>query len=270
LSGALASVEELFDLNFISWHWYEYFAAFSLIFLAGSFTFTYFLQLHKQQEEQIVSSRLRKIFGCYIVLPLLLIYFAIFFAYAIKILITGTWPKGIMVRLGMGYLAFGMITYYLTYPEEASFYKKMHQLIFSSFLFIALMMSGAIGMRISQYGITTNRYFVCAIIFAVIAFSIFALFSPRKRFLYLGIIFFGVTFLSFYSPFNVNQISFFSQKQRIVQIAEENGFSLPLQEKSLKNLTGNVVQNIRGAIEGIVDYKVDKWEDFLLTGFTIS
>ena len=62
LSGALASIEALFDLDFVNWHRYEYFASFSLIFLAGSFMFTYFLQLYKQNEETIAPSRLRKIF----------------------------------------------------------------------------------------------------------------------------------------------------------------------------------------------------------------
>ena len=62
LSGALASIEALFDLDFVNWHRYEYFASFSLIFLAGSFVLTYFLQLYKQNEESIAPSRLRKIF----------------------------------------------------------------------------------------------------------------------------------------------------------------------------------------------------------------
>lgn len=62
LSGALASIEALFDLDFVNWHRYEYFASFSLIFLASSFVLTYFLQLYKQNEESIAPSRLRKIF----------------------------------------------------------------------------------------------------------------------------------------------------------------------------------------------------------------
>jgi len=62
LSGALASIEALFNLDFINWHRYEYFASFSLIFLASSFVLTYFLQLYKQNEESIAPSRLRKIF----------------------------------------------------------------------------------------------------------------------------------------------------------------------------------------------------------------
>ncbi|MCR5411739.1 MAG: DUF4153 domain-containing protein [Patescibacteria group bacterium] len=185
-----------------------------------------------QNEEIIESSRLRKIFGCYIVLPLLLIYFAIFFAYGLKILITGTWPKGLIVWLGISYFVFGMVTYYLTYAEETPFYKKMHQLIFSSFLFIALMMAGAIGLRISQYGITFHRYFICAFILVMIAFSLLALLRPKQRFFFFGTLFFGATVLSFYGPLNVTQVSFFSQKQRVVHLAETYGLSLPFERNS--------------------------------------
>ena len=170
-------------------------------------------------------------------MPLLLIYFAIFFAYGLKILITGTWPKGIIVRLGISYFVFGLISYYLTYAEEDRIYKVLHQIIFASFLFIALMMSGAIGLRISQYGITFNRYFICAMILVMISFSIFALIRPKQRFFFFGTIVFGVAFLSFYGPLNANQTSFLSQKQRIIHLVEENGLSLPLQEKSLTSLT---------------------------------
>ncbi len=98
LSGILASLEELFDVS-ISYKWYQYFGAFSLILLTGSFALNNYLihsKIH-QNVDEIPHNATRRIFGVYIFFPLAVIYFLIFFAYGIKILITGVWPKGIII-----------------------------------------------------------------------------------------------------------------------------------------------------------------------------
>ena len=48
---------------------------------------------------ELLSTRLMRIFGSYIFLPLAMVYLLIFVAYGLKILITGMRPKGIIVWL---------------------------------------------------------------------------------------------------------------------------------------------------------------------------
>lgn len=176
LSGALGSIEALFDIDFKR-KWYQYFGVFSLIFLAGSFALNHYTfavtDLPKGSEEDIElqDSRMRRIFGAYIFLPLAIVYLVIFLAYGAKILMTGVRPKGIIVWLGTGYFAWGMLTYYFTFPEQTKFFQWIHKVLFTSFILVALMMVGALGIRINQYGISINRYFVAMFICFIIGFS---------------------------------------------------------------------------------------------------
>jgi hypothetical protein len=77
--------------------------------LGGSFVFNHYLFALKQmpveedQDIDIQLSRTGKIFGVYIFLPLAFVYLAIFLAYGVKILVSGIWPKGIIVMLGIGF-----------------------------------------------------------------------------------------------------------------------------------------------------------------------
>jgi hypothetical protein len=61
------------------------------------------MPVEEEQDIDIEDSRIRKIFGVYIFLPLAFVYLAIFLAYGIKILVSGVWPKGIIVMLGIGF-----------------------------------------------------------------------------------------------------------------------------------------------------------------------
>lgn len=75
-----------------------------MIFLGGSFMLNHYLFAMKnlpvdEGDVDIEDSRIRQIFGIYIFLPLALLYLLIFLVYGAKILISGIWPKGIIVWL---------------------------------------------------------------------------------------------------------------------------------------------------------------------------
>ena len=244
LSGALGSIGELFDVD-INRKWYEYFWTFSMFLLAGSFMINYYssvteyLPKGSHSEFELQSTRLMKIFGSYIFLPLALIYLTIFTAYGIKILITGVRPKGIIVWLGTGYFARGMLTYFLTFAENSKFFDKIRQTLFISFVLVALMMIKALQLRIQDYGITINRYFVGMFILFIIGFSILALCLPKMRLRLFISLLFGLSLISLYSPRNAPTIAFSSQKSRIESLLAKANLKLPLQKDSFKDLTGD-------------------------------
>jgi len=82
-----------------------------MFLLAGSFMINYYssvteyLPKGSHSEFELQSTRLMKIFGSYIFLPLALIYLTIFTVFGIKILVTGIRPKGNIIWLGAGYFA---------------------------------------------------------------------------------------------------------------------------------------------------------------------
>lgn len=258
LSGALGSISELFDVD-INRKWYEYFWTFSMFLLAGSFMINYYssvteyLPKGSHSEFELQSTRLMKIFGSYIFLPLALIYLTIFTAYGIKILITGVRPKGIIVWLGTGYFARGMLTYFLTFAENSKFFDKIRQILFISFVLVALMMIKALQLRIQDYGITINRYFVGMFILFIIGFSVLALCLPKMRLRLFISLLFGLSLISLYSPRNAPTIAFSSQKSRIESLLAKANLKLPLQKDSFKDLTGDGAGELTETVIGFVN-----------------
>lgn len=258
LSGALGSISELFDVD-INRKWYEYFWTFSMFLLAGSFMINYYssvteyLPKGSHSEFELQSTRLMKIFGSYIFLPLALIYLTIFTAYGIKILITGVRPKGIIVWLGTGYFARGMLTYFLTFAENSKFFDKIRQILFISFVLVALMMIKALQLRIQDYGITINRYFVGMFILFIIGFSVLALCLPKMRLRLFISLLFGLGLISLYSPRNAPTIAFSSQKSRIESLLAKANLKLPLQKDSFKDLTGDRAGELTETVIGFVN-----------------
>ena len=258
LSGALGSISELFDVD-INRKWYEYFWTFSMFLLAGSFMINYYssvteyLPKGSHSEFELQSTRLMKIFGSYIFLPLALIYLTIFTAYGIKILITGVRPKGIIVWLGTGYFARGMLTYFLTFAENSKFFDKIRQILFISFVLVALMMIKALQLRIQDYGITINRYFVGMFILFIIGFSVLALCLPKMRLRLFISLLFGLSLISLYSPRNAPTIAFSSQKSHIESLLAKANIKLPLQKDSFKDLTGDGAGELTETVMGFVN-----------------
>ena len=262
ISGALASIEALFDINIDS-DLYEDIWFISEILLAGSFVFNYYLTLTEninKSDFEIKPSRLRKIFWSFIFLPLALIYLAIFGAYGIKILITWIWPKWIIVWLGIWYFVLWVISSYLVYPDKTKVHEIINKILFISFILIAFMMIWAIVKRINQYWITINRCFVCYIITFIIIFSLLSLIFTNKRLLSfvctLGIL----GFIAIYwRPVNVNHISFNSQVHRLENLVSKENVSLPLNEWDLKDADEESTKLIMWVIDELVkNYHKDK------------
>lgn len=269
LSGALGSIEALFDVDF-NRKWYQYFGVFSLIFLAGSFILNHYtfvvteLPKGSKSDFELFSTRLMRIFGSYIFLPLALVYLAIFAAYAIKILITGVLPKGIMVWLGTGYFAWGMLTYYFTFPEQTKFFHWIRRVLFISFVMVALMMLGALWIRVQQYGISINRYFVGMFILFIITFSSLALFFSKMRIRLFISLLFGLSLIALYGPLSARNIAFSAQKHRIETLLLKENIYLPLQKDALKHLTGATANQLAETISDFVGtFSYEKWNKVL-------
>lgn len=274
LSGILASLEALFDVA-ISRDWYQYFGAFALIFLTGSFALNNYLIHSKvhQHIDQIPHDATRRIFGVYIFFPLAVIYFLIFLAYGIKILMTGVWPKGIIIRLGIGYFILGMLSFYLTFPEKKKIFTFLHQFLFMSFLLILLLMIGAIIQRVQQYGLTINRYLVIVLLTLIGSVSLFSLIFPQQR---LGVLVrsaLGVVLLSCYGPISAKNLTLSLQKQRLEQLFAQEQIALPLTENSLENIGEKGLESLiypQSYQEGLLEYLVytypaKDWQNFLLS-----
>lgn len=105
-----------------------------------------------------------KIFTQFILIPLLILYLAILYAYGAKIIFTWDWPRGIVTYLIIAISVLGIFTNLLLFPYQKEkeggwikgFYKAFYYLLIplTALLFIA------IWIRIEDYGLTVNRYII--------------------------------------------------------------------------------------------------------------
>ncbi len=239
ISACIVSLEYLFDVKIDS-NSYAYVGSVAMIFIAWSIWLIHLLQQNVHNTIQDYTRSMR-IFGHYIFLPLTLVYGAILISYGIKILITGMWPQGTVVYMVIWYVAFGLATLYTTYPGlPDKRLSKAHNILFISFFLTSLLMVKAIRMRISQYWITADRYFVCMIIIAIMLLSIWSLLIPKYRHLVLITIAIGLGLITVYGwPFNAANTSIRSQKNTLRTTLNQNNISLPLQSWSLTQIASD-------------------------------
>lgn len=105
-----------------------------------------------------------KIFTQFILIPLLLLYLAILYAYGAKILITWDWPRGIVTYLIIAISVLGIFTNLLLFPyqkeKEGGWIKGFYKAFYYLLIPLTVLLFIAIGIRIQDYGLTVNRYII--------------------------------------------------------------------------------------------------------------
>ena len=126
-------------------------------------------ELHRQDQrasDRIHDPRCRTPLVKFVLVPLLLVYTAILHAYATKIGLERTLPKGTLGNMVVGYLLTGAATLMLTYPIRASG-GALVRLFWRSWVWLALMpvlvLFLAAYTRIKAYDLTEERYLIVLI-----------------------------------------------------------------------------------------------------------
>lgn len=260
ISGSIFSIDKLFFEDLFQGRIYEYLAAVCFIFVNGTFILNYYnysleetIPKDEKSDFTFLPSKVRKIFGNYIFLPLTILYFLILFAYVIKIAITGIWPKEIVVYMGTGYFAFAILCYYFIYPEESSFFDKLKNSILISFFFVGGLMSYAIGVRINQYGLTMRRGIIMLIAICILFYPLLGLLFKNHRLSVLMYTIVWVFGVGIFGPVNIDQLALSSQLSRLNHLLAEENIQTPLGSWALSWLTGESVYQISEKISYIAD-----------------
>lgn len=187
---ALTSVFTLFDPSFIEEsHWYACWAGFNLVLFAPF----YFLanladKKNLKNIEKISSNKLFSFLVNYVGVSAIFIYFLILYVYTIKVLINfSEWPQGEIAWMVVLFSFFGYAVYFASYAfcdtlKQTALFRKILPIAVA---FQLPMLFYAIGLRINQYDLTINRYFI--IVFGIwLAFlSLYYIFSKAKNFIVL-------------------------------------------------------------------------------------
>lgn len=163
----------------------------------------------------------------YILVPLLLVYTAILYAYAVKIGIDGALPKGRLGPMVLAYGAIGSLTVLFAWPTRKTggplvklFWRHWFWLTLGP---VALMFLAAYK-RIDQYGVTEERYLVVLAGIWLVAMAIWYLFSRQARDIrILPASLCLLLLVSSLGPWGAVGLSVSSQKSELAQLLEANG-----------------------------------------------
>lgn len=172
----------LFDLSWtFSDELYKNWAIISLSLLTPIFWLT---QIPKNDEnEEFKQNKFFDFLVRYIWILFIAIYFIILYAYSIKVLINfSDWPKWEVSWLVIWFSILWYIVYMFSYIfEENNFIVKNFRKIFPFVVIPQIfMLFYAIYLRIAQYDLTTNRYFVVVFWVWLLIISLFMIFSKKK------------------------------------------------------------------------------------------
>lgn len=246
----LFTVDQLFDID-VKWKYYYYvFLIISMIF-AVAFFLSKLPKPFEDFKDKTYSKSLR-ILLAYIVIPLISIYTFILYLYFGKILIQKDWPKGLVSHLVLWYSAVSVGVIFLITPvvEEDKICKKFKDLFPKVILPILLMMFISIGIRIRNYGITENRYYVVALGIWVTAMMIYISIRGTKRNILIPLTLSLILLNSVFGPLSSFAISKYSQNKRFVNILEAN--NMIEGKQIIKN--SNIDEESKKEINNILEY----------------
>ncbi|MFD2036855.1 DUF4153 domain-containing protein [Belliella marina] len=225
---AIAAVENLFNLRFGNGKLYLYVTFISSIF-GSCFVFLIFaLDGFKGMVNDQLVPVAQKFFVQYIIIPLLLIYAAILYAYGAKILIGWSLPQGWVSYMVIAYSFLGFVSLLLIFPlskqTAKAWVRWFDRIFYYSLLPFLILLFVAIFTRIFEYGVTPNRYFVLiiALWITVIALYFILFKKPSIKTIPISLFLFGLISISF--PYlNAFSVSKRSQKNQFVELIEKFG-----------------------------------------------
>ena len=225
LAIALLAIDKLFHANISG----EFYLRLWIV-LVGIFNTWFFLDGVPKDLSQLnietAYPKGLKIFTQFVLLPLVSIYLLILYAYLIKITFNWELPKGWVSYLVISFSVVGILSLLLIYPIRNNegnnwinifsrwFYRALYPLIFLLLI--------AIYKRVSEYGITENRYYILVLSFWLSAMAAYFLLSTTKNIKAIPISLCLIAFLSSFGPLSSFAVSKRSQLNRLEKLLTEN------------------------------------------------
>ncbi len=222
---ALQAIEHLFGLKVAEKRYGQLW-----VVMAGLFNTWFFLAGVPKDFSRLNSAKGYpiglKVFTQYILLPLVVLYLAILYTYEAKIALSWNWPKGWVAQLVLWFSVTGIFSLLLVHPVKDSKENRWVR-TFSTWFFRVLipliaMLLLAIFRRISDYGITENRYFVLVQAIALTVVVLYFVFSKSRDIRIIPIILCFLAYFSTFGPWGAFAVSKASQKDRLQTILTEH------------------------------------------------
>ena len=249
--GALLACKELFGLDVNDkvygtiFFWCNIFFQ-SCIFLAG------ITNKENLYDEQIVYPNPLKIFAQYILLPIAALYLGILYAYEIKILIAFTLPKGWVSTLVLAYAVLGLFCFLLLHPikdnDENKWVKSTLKYFYWSIIPLLVLLFVSVFVRINQYGITTERYYILGLSLWLAGITFYGVISKNLNIKLIPISLAIVHLFMVIGPVNGFMVSRISQQNRLEMLMVKNnlfdGTKITVNPKSIEDTDAAQIRSI--------------------------
>lgn len=122
--------------------------------------------------------------GTWLLSPLTLIYAVILLAYGVKILISGSLPKGEIAQLTTPFLLIGTLTWLVLEPpfiKEKALAKLFRKVWFPISIPAAIMLAIAVFVRVGEYGYTPERVLLMLIVIWSLGLGLWFALGPKDK-----------------------------------------------------------------------------------------
>jgi hypothetical protein len=200
-----------------------------------------------------------KIFSQYVLLPLALLYFVILISFELKIIITWNWPRGWVSHLVLWYSCVGILVLLLLHPLRERAGTRWIQAYIKWFFYamipLVTMLFLSIFRRMSDYGVTINRYLVLAMAIGLAVVMLDFIFSRIKDIRSIPMVICFLAFLSAYGPWSAFAVSEASQQGRLEAMRADISADTDESETEKTDQTG---QRAESSIQSTIVY-LDEW-----------
>ncbi len=216
-----------------------------------------------------------KVFTQFVLMPLVTLYLVILYAYEVKLAIEWHLPRGIASFLVLAFSIAGIFSLLLIHPIREKSGNQWIK-IYAKFFFIALLpllalLFISIGLRVSQYGITENRYVILMLAFWLLGTSIYGLITKNKSIKSIPISLAVVLLFAGFMPFlNAFDVSHWQQNRILEQLLVKNdiyknGILTPKKTKDYNEIV-SVLDYLheRGKIKEVEKYLGNKKNELLV------
>lgn len=258
---AIGSVIALFDID---WSYtsdlYGNWAVIALSLTAPLYALASLPYARDYETKTFVQNKFFSFLIRYIATPFIFVYFLILYAYSAKVLMNfSDWPKGIISWMVIGFSSFGYLVYILSraYADESRMVAVFRRFFPYMVAPQILMLGYAIYLRINQYDLTMNRYFV--VIFGVwLTFiSLYYILSSRKSLRTLPASLVATILIISIWPWSVYSVPQMRQESRLMRHLEtakilQDGKIVPLQNK--KDISRELSNDIASGIDYLCNF----------------
>ncbi len=219
---ALLAIDALFDVRVDDDIYFQLF----LFCLGVVNTWIYLSDFPKKihQRQEIHFNKALEVFVKYILIPLVMLYLLILYAYSIQIIIRWELPKGWVSYLVTALAFLGFTVQVIINPIRRTVkswtINRFYPWFYILMLPLVILLFIAIFRRVADYGITENRYFVVLLAFWILGITLFLLFSKKKSLILLPLSLFVLAILASFGFWSASSVSLKSQTKQFEKVFE--------------------------------------------------